>query len=372
MALPIGQLLRCDNRLLRLLGVLVHVHDASLVQFQLKPGLGVGVSSRLFQLLQRLVMLPLFLGQRPRQLHFDGGIEIAAVVRLADVRHAMALEAEDLAVLRALWNLQPDAAGDRRHLGFAAEDGGRDRHRNLRLQVAAVPFEHRVRFHLHAQVQVARGSAVAPGGAFAGRAHARALLDADRNTHVDRSRVAAFLDRDTPRGAVIGLFQRQLDGLLDVLALLRPGRPAAARPAPRFAASAAEERAEEVRERILVAEEVLHLLGRHGAVAAAGPAHVDRPGILRAARRSRTDSRRGSPGPAAGPVRTSASSRRARRTCAACRASPSTSYASLISLNLDSAVLSPGLTSGWNFLASLRNACLISFSVAVLATPSVW
>ena len=27
-------------------------------------------------------MLPLFLGQRPRQLHFDGGIEIAAVVRL--------------------------------------------------------------------------------------------------------------------------------------------------------------------------------------------------------------------------------------------------------------------------------------------------
>src|SRR6516162_6206657 len=51
--------------------------------------------------------------------------------------------------------------------------------------------------------------------------------------------------------------------------------------------------------------------------------------------------------------------------------SPSTSYASLISLNLLSAPLSPGLTSGWCFLASFRNACLISFSVAVFGSPSV-
>ena len=52
--------------------------------------------------------------------------------------------------------------------------------------------------------------------------------------------------------------------------------------------------------------------------------------------------------------------------------SPSTSYASLISLNVASADLSPGFTSGWSLRASLRYACLISFSEAVLATPSVW
>ena len=47
--------------------------------------------------------------------------------------------------------------------------------------------------------------------------------------------------------------------------------------------------------------------------------------------------------------------------------SPRTSYASLISLNFDSADLSPGLTSGWCLRASFRNACLISLSVAVFA-----
>ena len=34
-ALPIGQLLRCDNRLLRLLGVLVHVHTGSSPSYRL-------------------------------------------------------------------------------------------------------------------------------------------------------------------------------------------------------------------------------------------------------------------------------------------------------------------------------------------------
>ena len=53
-ALPIGQLLRCDNRLLRLLGVLVHVHDGFFAHLQLPlphsqsrvpAPLGVGVGS---------------------------------------------------------------------------------------------------------------------------------------------------------------------------------------------------------------------------------------------------------------------------------------------------------------------------------------
>src|SRR5205823_3723578 len=40
--------------------------------------------------------------------------------------------------------------------------------------------------------------------------------------------------------------------------------------------------------------------------------------------------------------------------------SPSTSYASVISLNLLSADLFPGLTSGWYLRASFRYVCLIS------------
>ncbi len=51
--------------------------------------------------------------------------------------------------------------------------------------------------------------------------------------------------------------------------------------------------------------------------------------------------------------------------------SPRTSYASLMSLKRLSAALSPGLTSGWCLRASFRYACLISFSLAVFATPSV-
>ena len=50
-------------------------------------------------------------------------------------------------------------------------------------------------------------------------------------------------------------------------------------------------------------------------------------------------------------------------------ASPNTSYASFISLNLDSAVLSFGLTSGWYWRANFRYAFLISFSSAFLDTP---
>src|SRR5687767_6829120 len=72
--------------------------------------------------------------------------------------------------------------------------------------------------------------------------------------------------------------------MLDVLALLAARRPPpATRAAGRIALAAAtpaEECPEEVGKRILVAEEVLHLLGAHGPVAAAGAAAVDVPGLV--------------------------------------------------------------------------------------------
>ena len=92
--------------------------------------------------------------------------------------------------------------------------------RDLRVQVVALALEHRMRPDLHAQIQVAGGAAVGAGFAFAGGAHARAVLDAGRNPHVDAARVAALLDRDPPRRAVKRLFERQLDLVLDVAPLL--------------------------------------------------------------------------------------------------------------------------------------------------------
>src|SRR5688500_14484984 len=67
--------------------------------------------------------------------------------------------------------------------------------------------------------------------------------------------------------------------MLDVPSLLRPRRPSLAR-APSLRAGAAEKRLEEVGERILVAEQLVHLLFAHGPVAAARPPHVDRPGAF--------------------------------------------------------------------------------------------
>ena len=48
----------------------------------------------------------------------------------------------------------------------------------------------------------------------------------------------------------------------------------------------------------------------------------------------------------------------------------STAYASEASLNFASASLSPGLLSGWYFLANARYAFFISLSEAFLDTPS--
>lgn len=55
--------------------------------------------------------------------------------------------------------------------------------------------------------------------------------------------------------------------------------------------------------------------------------------------------------------------------CARLVASPSTSYALEISLKRVSLLLSPPLLSGWNCLASLRYAFLMSAAEALASTP---
>jgi hypothetical protein len=65
------------------------------------------------------------------------------------------------------------------------------------------------------------------------------------------------------------------------------------------AAAPAEERLEEVRERILGAEDLVHLFFRHRPVAAARAAHVDRPGAPLAAAAERAAAKRRAARPAA-------------------------------------------------------------------------
>ena len=91
----------------------------------------------------------------------------------------------------------------------------------MSVQVAALALEDRVRPDPDAQVQVPGGAAVRARFALAGGADARAVLHAGGDAHVHGARVAAVLDRHPPRRAVERLFQRQLDSVLDVPALLR-------------------------------------------------------------------------------------------------------------------------------------------------------
>src|SRR6476620_10299471 len=188
----------------------------------------------------------------------------------------MSFEPEHLTVLRALGNLQTDGTADRRNLRLASEHRGRDGHSDVRVQIVSLPLEHCVRTNPDAQIQVAGDTAVRSRFAFACGADARAVLDADRNANVDRTGVPALFDRHPAGRPVERFVERQVDLVLDVATLLNPRR--ATGPLPSAGArSAAEERLEEIGERVLVAEEIPHLLFGHGPVTT-GAARVGRVG----------------------------------------------------------------------------------------------
>ena len=135
-----------------------------------------------------------------------------------------------------------------------------------------------------AQIQIARRTAVAAGFSFAGGAHARAVLDPDRDAHVDAARVAALLDRHAAGRAVIRLFERQLDFVLDVAALLRArraplprrGRLRAAPPPPKNVRKKSENGSSFPNSSCISSSVIVRYAAR--------PAHVDVPGA--AARRT--------------------------------------------------------------------------------------
>src|SRR5690606_37311946 len=203
------------------------------------------------------------------QLQLERHVHVAALVRPADRRHAAAAQPERPALTSQRRNLQADRwAVEDRHAHFAAEDGGRNRDVHFLAQVLSVAFEPRMRPNADAQIQISCRPAPRIRRASSGRPDARAVVDAGRNPHLERSLAAVFAGGDdAPGGAREGFLERQVHGLFDVAPAARPCRPATRAAA---AESAAEERVEELRERIAVAEDLLELFGRHRSVARAG------------------------------------------------------------------------------------------------------
>ena len=177
--------------------------------------------------------------------------------------------------------------------------------------------------------------------------------------------MTVVLDGEAPRGAAVGVFEIQIDFLLDVATGAR-GAAAAAAGAPAggflFTRSAAEERMEEIGEGIGLAEHFAHFFFGHRAVAAAArrlTAEVGAPAAGSGATGRRTGLLVLSPVGAELVV----------FLALGCVAEHFIGLVELLEAPLGRLVF--GLTSGWCLRASFRNACLISFSVAVFATPSV-
>src|SRR6188474_2532913 len=120
------------------------------------------------------------------------------------------------------------------------------------------------------QVQIARGCAADAMFTFAAHAHARPVADPGRNADVHGARMAVLFQRQALRRALIRVLERELNFVLDVAPGTLPGAAAASTAAfGRARLGPAEERREEIGERVGVAEEILHFLRRHRAEAAA-------------------------------------------------------------------------------------------------------
>ena len=178
--------------------------------------------------------------------------------------------------------------------------------------------------------------------AFAGHAHARAVADARQGSARPPPRLAVVLQRSrrvAPRYASSSVSSISCS-------TSRPARARARRRRGAARAPAAEERGEEVGERVRVAEHLLHLLFASSCGS-----------------RRRLPAARGLRERRSGPPRAWACSYIRQLEPSSSyflRVSglPRTSLASLISLKRASAALSPGLTSGWSLRASLPERLL--------------
>src|SRR5262245_56624323 len=165
-------------------------------------------------------MTPLLRCEIPRNLNVDRGVEIAGLIGMLHGWHAVALQSKDLTVMRARRDLQPQRLARKRlDLSFAAQDRGRQGHRDARIEVFPSQLEPGMWREVHAQVKVARLCPRCAVLTLAGDPDARALAHAGRDPDVHGPRAAVVRDREASGSAVQGVFEVQLDLLLDVASL---------------------------------------------------------------------------------------------------------------------------------------------------------
>src|SRR5262249_21927082 len=132
----------------------------------------------------------------------ERSVEIAGGTALR-IPHAPARQAEPLAALASLRNLEPHRSARGRHVDGRAAHRLPDRDRHLDGEILAVPPHERVRAHLDTEVQVA-GAAAATRTALATHPDAGAVGDARRHLHgaprplLDRAGAAAARARPHP------------------------------------------------------------------------------------------------------------------------------------------------------------------------------
>src|SRR5262245_27058502 len=136
--------------------------------------------------------MTLLLGRKiPRQLHADGGVEIAGLVGMIHRRHAMTLQPEHLAVLGAARNLQAQRLSTYCFdLGLAAEHRDSERHGDPRVEILAFHLELRMRRETNPEIEITRLRPRRAMFTLAGDPHTRSLADPGGNPDVDRSRAA--------------------------------------------------------------------------------------------------------------------------------------------------------------------------------------
>src|ERR1700722_4942174 len=100
--------------------------------------------------------------------------------------HALLAHAEHPAGLSFARNLENDLAIERRHLHRTPERGRREADRDLAGQMAPLALEDRMLAYADLDVQIARGSAVAPRFALPVQTDAIAAIDAGGNIHRER------------------------------------------------------------------------------------------------------------------------------------------------------------------------------------------
>src|SRR4051794_22005236 len=132
------------------------------------------------ELLDGLLLLR---GELVRHLDHEPIVQVAAAGTGAERRRALAAQALERAVLGAGRHAQALGAVQRRDLDLGPAERLGDGDRDLDLEVVALALEDRRLAHVRDDVEVARRPAAQAGLALAGKADARALLDAGGDVH---------------------------------------------------------------------------------------------------------------------------------------------------------------------------------------------